>query len=230
MMRPWLSGHRAERHAVELRLPWWAALSCVILSAYGCVGLVAADRNELSGLKNEPSIPVVCHRPQDLFVSMAGVGGKKMIREYGLQDPALRLRDRLISALATDLGIRGFDVAPEPLENDDFDTVRARFPRRVVLDFKTTLWTLFPSKGIAFSSDYMVLYGVRARLLRTEDGKIMWEGQCQTERNQSADRSWDDLTANGAALLKARLYEIADACAERLRAQLLAGDKEITVK
>jgi hypothetical protein len=156
--------------------------------------------------------------------------GKKMIRDYGLHDPSLRVRDRLISVLQHELGLSRFDVVPDLLENDSLDATRARFPKRLVLDFKTDAWGLFPIGELFAPGQRRLFYSMRARLLRGDATGVIWQGLCATETDRSAARHWTDLIANEGALLRARLQEIADACAERLRAQMLTGDKEVTVK
>jgi len=204
---------------------------------------MALDRNELNRLKDEPSIAVVYYRAPDFIVAIpeasslfvggpiymatAKSAGERMIRKYELQDPTLRVRDSLISALAAELNVKSFEVAPEPLENDNLDTISARFPKRLVLDFKTALWTLMTSEPL--SDKRRLFYEVRARLLRTEDGTLVSRAHCMY-RARPMPEGWDDLTANGGALLKARLEQAADACAARLRSQMLTGDKETLVK
>jgi len=235
--------HGVERQAVRTRFLRYPAVACVTLLAYGCVTPMALDRNELNRLKDEPSIAVVYYRAPDFIVaipeasSLFGGGyiymataksaGERMIRKYGLQDPTLRVRDVLISALAAEPNVKGFEVAPEPLEDDNLDTIRARFPKRLVLDFKADLWTLQTSEPL--SEQRRLFYYVRARLLRTEDGTLISRGYC-TYRARPMPEGWDDLTANGGALLKARLEQAADACAAWLRSQMLTGDKETSVK
>lgn len=220
-----------------------AALAWVTLLASGCVSVVLVDRSELDRLKNEPPIAVVRYRAPDFFVRIpegsypfvggyvylatAKDAGNKMVGEYGLTDPSLRIRDRLLSTLAGDLDLKSFDVVPDPLESDSLGSIRARFPNRLVLDLKTDFWTLH---GSVLSSRRRLVSLVRARLIRTAGDKVVWEGWCGAGQDESASRSFAEFTADNGALLRARLDEVADACTELLRAQLLRGEKEVRVK
>jgi hypothetical protein len=220
-----------------------AALAWVTLLASGCVSGAPVDRSELDRLKNEPPITVVRYRTPDFFVRIpegsypfvggyvylatARDAGNKMIGEYGLTDPSLSIRDRLLSALAGDLDIKAFDVVPDPLESDSLGAIRSRFPNRVVLDLKTDFWTLH---GSVLSSQRRLAYLVRARLIRTAGDKVVWEGWCGTGQDESTSRTFAEFTADNGALLKARLDEVAGACTALLRAQLLRREKEVRVK
>ncbi len=204
---------------------------------------MAADRAELNLLKNGPVVHAIHYQPPPfivrvpegsypvvggyIYLATGAEAGHKLIAAYSLQDPSLRVRDQLLRTFAGDLGIVAQQPEQDDLEHDDLDTLRARFPAAVVLDFKTTLWTL---QHVLFESGHRFLFQMRARLLRTSDGKVLWQGYCMFHPGETANVEWEQLNADHGAILKIKMQEAADACSDRLRAQLLDGSDEIRVK
>ncbi|MDC4203786.1 MAG: hypothetical protein MPW17_19365 [Candidatus Manganitrophus sp.] len=80
--------------------------------------------------------------------------------------------------------------------------------------------------------DYDVVYSVNASLVRLEDVRFLWSGDCTFHGLNAPGRSaksWDELTADNGALLKARLDAGRAICVRELLAQFL-GKEETEIK
>jgi hypothetical protein len=95
---------------------------------------------------------------------------------------------------------------------DDLSAVKTAYPGRWLFDFKTMGW------GSAAEGD--VEFTVRARLIRSDDAKIVWQGLCKYETH---DAKGELLTARNAALLKKKLQAGVSPCARQLWSQFLSG-------
>jgi hypothetical protein len=209
-----------------------------LLVGLGCAGtksvpLAAADRAQIA---QAPALHGVARTPEPFSVRtpgsaaaggggvLGGLGsltlfqqkGEAMRSQYGLADPALRVAEQLGAALREEAGAPPLGLAKEPVTTDDPHAIAARFGSGVVLDVRTEYWEVlyYPTDW----SHYRLLYRASARLLEAPAGRVLWQGECETESG-AADGSptLEALEANGAALLKSLLDAAADECASRLR-------------
>jgi hypothetical protein len=211
-------------------------LVALFLFLSGCApALIQPDKEELSRLSNQADFHVVHYPPSSFSVrtpgkAMIGGGGAlgamlslglyesagdKMASEYTLKDPALRLQSQFLPSLEKDSGIKNIRIAQEPPSGESIEELRRTFGKGMVLDFKTTQWLLFyyPTDW----SHYRIAYSARGRLVRLEEPKIIWQGTCEViGQDPKTSPTMDELVANNGALLKQKINEAADACAEQL--------------
>lgn len=143
-----------------------------------------------------------------------------MANEYALEDPALRLQSRFLSSLEKELGIKDIRIFQKSPSGESIDELKGMIGKGMVLDFKTTQWMLFyyPTDW----SHYRIAYAARGRLVRLEEPKIIWQGTCEfIGQDPKTSPTMAELVANNGALLKQRINEAADACAEQLWSHFL---------
>jgi hypothetical protein len=146
---------------------------------------------------------------------MFEAAGDKMTKEYGLADPAAVVQERFVAALGQDPGISNIQGVEETPGTDDMAELRRVAGQGLVFDFKTTQWMLYyyPTDW----SHYRIAYSARGRLVRLADSTVMWQGTCEVIGQAPASSpTMDALTANNGALLKAKINEAAEACAQQL--------------
>jgi hypothetical protein len=203
-------------------------IAASIVGLAGCVGpqvrLAEQDRRALS---DAPQIHVVHYVMRGAFLSestgrrvagvifsplvavVAGIGdGDALHRNLGLEDPVLRVRDRLAGALSKDFKLANVRLVEEPAQSDQIDELRARFQTGLILDVRTTGWGVDNDRA---------KYAARARLLRLADSTLLWQGNCE----HVADKELPSpervaLVADNGALLKAKLLRAAERCADQL--------------
>jgi hypothetical protein len=193
--------------------------SLLIVSMTGCaVPLVHEDRVSLS---SQPKIHSVHHRPAAGFVvreptvvaaptdtpANPTVGERSRLQRVLPEDPAPRVKSRLVGALQANLNLTNVHTVPSPLENDDVNTLKDAFETGVVLDVRTMKWG---------GDDSRVSYYARARMVRLEDSTVLWKAACSAR------------SANGEGSLEVNLLKAADDCAAQLSARLL-GKKYMPV-
>jgi ABC-type uncharacterized transport system auxiliary subunit len=198
----------------------------------GCVGqqtrLTQADRLSLA---SQPQVHAVHHvLPRAFAVRSTGhrvfmalgtpfivvpmvAEGMAMQRDLKLQDPAPRVKDRLAGALQANLQLANLRIVPEAVRTDELELLKQLFHTGVVLDVRTSDWGIDNNRA---------KYSGRARLVRLADAAILWQGTCEAVAGKdqpSPER--EALVANEGRLLKRRLLEAADGCAEQLAGWIL---------
>lgn len=229
--------------AVQFTRMWLVLI--IFLLMYGCAPtLIQMHPEELSHLKNQSDIQAVHYSPSPFSIRtpgkvMAGGGGilgsmfslslfesagGKMAKEYTLEDPALRVQNRFLSSLKQDLGITNIRIVQESPSNDSIDELKRTVGKGMVFDFKTTAWTLlyYPFDW----THYRISYEARARLIRLENSRIAWQGNCEfIGEDPKTSPTMDELKANNGAVLKTMLSEAADTCAEELLSQFFGKER-----
>lgn len=203
------------------------------------------EKAEMPNFKEQPNIFVVRYEPepfqvetergiaQGLIPALIGeaIGqyvdrrkGETITKKYSLQDPSLQVKTRFVSVLTADLGLTTIRRVEQPFPKDDTSNLRGALGTGVVIDFKTTKWSYFlnlPGEGIQFmpKSRYGVKYDVRARLIRLDDAKILWEAVCQYWEDPKRSVLLEELEANNGAILKTKFSEAAEFCFNGFRTQ-----------
>ena len=147
--------------------------------------------------------------------------GNKLIREHGIEDPALYIG----KALAVELQDR-YDarLSPKgaPTASDEVEeVVKGANGADLVLDVRTLNWSFmyFPTSW----GRYRVIYSARLRLVDAKDGKVLAEGGCARVPDQADNApSYEELMANSAARLKQELRIAAEHCISEFRSKTLA--------
>lgn len=193
--------------------------------------------------------------------------GDRVRREYSIEDPVVTVKARFLDALSTKLEFTNLHSISEAAIRYEPYQLADSFGAGVALDFITAFWVLSREPWTnPFAADRFYLrYAVEARLLRlgasqyhgepqspavarllrSEDSKILWQGACSS---MGADLTYtmktlqqlshgiipiqggqpsqgrqhhtlEEWTENNGALLKGRLNEVADACAKALLAE-----------
>lgn len=207
--------------------------------------LVSMDRSELEQLKHQPLIHVVHYSSPSLIartpstdvglavggilgagvtIAMAQAEGEKLKKQCSLEDPSIRVRERVIESLSRETGVKNFRLVPERMESEELDALKSKIENALVMDFKTHHWTLAVKPWTRWTtSRYYVVYSIRARLIRQQDSKVMWVGYSHFDENESLSTSstWDELTEKDCTLLKAKFGQAADTSAQQLADQFL---------
>jgi hypothetical protein len=147
--------------------------------------------------------------------------GNKLVKENGIEDPALYIAQTLVADLQGRYNTR---LSPKgaPVASDDVaDLVKNANGSDVVLDVRTINWSFvyFPlSLG-----KYRVIYSARLRLVDAKSGRVLAEGGCHRVPEQTAQSpTYGELLANSAARLKQELRTAADFCISEFKTKTLA--------
>jgi len=139
--------------------------------------------------------------------------GMAMQRDLKLEDPAPRVKDRLAGALQANLKLANLHFVPQAVQADELELLQKLFHTGMVLDVRTSAWGIDNNRA---------KYSARARLVRLADAAILWQGTCEAVAGKgqpSPERK--ALVADEGALLKMKLLEAADGCAEQLAGWIL---------
>jgi hypothetical protein len=203
----------------------------VVAFVAGCAGpQMRLAQDDRKALADAPQIHLVHQAPMRIFTIegraqnaalffggiigvMANVNNSMALQsELKLEDPVLRVKQRMAAALTGELGLRNVRVVEELMASDQVDELRGKLESGLVLDVRTIEWGLHNDRA---------RYAGRARLLRLADSTLLWQANCEhvvDEDKESPTR--DALVANEGALLKANLVEAAERCADHLAVSL----------
>jgi hypothetical protein len=147
--------------------------------------------------------------------------GNKIIKENGVEDPAMYIAHILASDLEgrynTKLSPKGAPVASDEVA----DLVKNANGSDLVLDIRTINWSFvyFPTSW----GKYRVIYSARLRLVDAKSGRVLAEGGCHRVPEQSAQApSYGELLADSAARLKQELKTAAEFCISEFKTKTLA--------
>jgi hypothetical protein len=217
----------------RLTLLCLAALSLIS----GCATTVSLSESERASLKNNTApIQTLLYTSlgsNGLMVTtystaMAGPGsaylavknGKEWTQENNIPHPMIAVRDQLIGKFKSDLGVYRFKHLDTTLDigEESPEKLKTRLGNGIVMDFTGTYQVIY---YLSAASKYHMYFNGRARLVRLDDGKIMWIGNCRTDIEDPDNKpSIDDLSANQAARLKQWLGRGAAECSKQLTDQL----------
>ena len=153
----------------------------------------------------------------DVFRSLA------IQKNLDLQDPVIHVKDRLIATLQRDIGLKNLRAVPDVTSDGTIDTFKERYPSGAVLELRTYGW------GMEYDR---AKYAASAYLTNLADSKLLWSTTCEwvilDEAKPGPDNAMDGgelrqaLYANNGALLKAKLREAAEICADQIVARLMS--------
>jgi hypothetical protein len=226
-----------------LRIPLIIIFAALTVMVSGCArSTVGLKPQDVAELKTVSEIPAVHGQPPTFRVvgrgsmlapamfgivgglvaeSMARSEGKDLVKEYGLGDPAGRIKERLAAALAERLALDNVRTVSAPVEDIDVKTLRSAFKEPVVLAVQTDQWSL---TSVDLSSHYGVTYAATARIVKTTDGTVLSKANCRLGGKEFAKLTMNELRADNAAQLKTRLGQTADLCVQRLIGELLSRE------
>lgn len=155
--------------------------------------------------------------PGSVYVALKN--GKEWTQENNISHPMAAVRDRLTGKLKSEMGLYSFKHLETTVDigEDSVDKLKARFGSGLIMDFSGGYQVIY---YLTSPSSYHMYFNGRARLVRLEDGKIMWAGNCRTDVEDPDNKpTIDDLRANQAARLKQWLDRGAAECSKQLTDQ-----------
>ncbi|HWR87505.1 MAG TPA: hypothetical protein VN277_03690 [Acidiferrobacterales bacterium] len=202
----------------------------------GCATTVSLNESERASLKsNAAPIQTLLYTSlgsnglaiTTYGTAMAGPGsvyvavknGKEWAQENNIPHPMVAVRDQLVGKLKSDLSVYSFKHLDATLDigEESPEKLKARLGNGLVMDFTGTYQVIY---YLAAASKYHMYFNGRARLVRLDDGKVMWVGNCRTDIEDPDNKpSIDDLRANQAARLKQWLGRGAAECGKQLTDQ-----------
>jgi hypothetical protein len=212
-----------------------APLLAATALAIACARPVAMAPAGLEWLKGDKDIPVVYRTTKPPWVDCPGNFGvdtwkkdaelwetvqeqrTESLRKAPPVDPALATADRFVLLARATPSLPALRGRPLPTETADAEALSKRFGTTPVLVLETTRWVLV---GCFFT--YQPWYNVRATLLETWSGNVLWRDACGGlyPPDLTADASPAELEANGKALYSALLQARAGRCASELMTRL----------
>lgn len=155
--------------------------------------------------------------------------GAKFISASQLTDPITLVETRFLIAWQRELGLMTIP-APQLITNDSIRNLQKQLGADYVVDFKTERWSIDPIISGGLSSEpiaYRTAYTGRARLIRLNDEKIVWEGTCKYEKDDSVTPKltpYDITGGDQGVAVKASIQVLADTCADYLWRQFFGRE------
>lgn len=145
--------------------------------------------------------------------------GRQLVTEYHLEDPMPKIKQSLLNNLTRRQSFHNFKSLDEELPSDDLDALKKKLQKGLVLDFKTTAWSLNPAGSLS-QNTYRVHYAGRARLIRLPEGTVEWQSVCETDgKIEDSAPTLLQAVANSGAFLKSQLNSASESCVSQLELQ-----------
>jgi hypothetical protein len=126
--------------------------------------------------------------------------GNRLVKDFGLRDPANQLSASLAASLTSHNGMR--TGTPDSAD--------------LLLDVRTINWDFRPYRNDP--DNLYVVYAARVSLVDQRSGSVLAAGKCRSRRDAEGDSATlDQLLAEGARRLQNELREAAEECAQRVR-------------
>jgi hypothetical protein len=180
-------------------------------------------------VRGAPTFLVIMAGERAGVIAMS-VAGQRLVRDYAIGDPALKIARELGDHLTQDYGLR--PSAPvlvdddrtakqAPLFNGPTQIDQANPAADLVLVVWTSNWNIEP-----FTSEdpmYRVRYLVNIRLIDAKVDVVIAEGTCRSvSEDESLAPTYDKLLADHARRLKDELDGAAEYCVEDFRSRILS--------
>ena len=220
------------------------ALSLLVSACAATTPPQQISAEDLARIRQGPPITAVVYQPPPQFLHstafttglvmvpiVGGVAEMQAVSEAGAQttrgielvNPSIRVRDKFVEGIASELGV------PQPtVRNDvnlaDIEHLRTAIGSGLVLEFRTVSWGIGTYRANPFRQDrFQVNINVRARLINPGEQKIIWEYVHGVFSRDTA--TVQQLQQNDGTLLKRWLAEASDRCATDLVAKFSARGK-----
>jgi hypothetical protein len=223
---------------------WPAAVVALALLAGCAPRAVRLAPEDLAALSATPAVTIARARPPAFAVespgntaigSVSGVSGGAIVfagrgagsrpieDEYGLDDPAIAVRDKVVAALAFEAGVKAAPTEALVPPEERADAVLAAAGREGwALDVTTVQWGLAADPKLW--TRYRVTLEARGRIIDLAKGRVAWQAVCDgTDLDAPIGSTIPELTARDGEALKKRLAAAADRCGEALVDQLFSG-------
>lgn len=212
------------------RFVWLA----VVFALVGCAGTqsVPIDKSALPGLTGK-SLAVVNHEQPSflamtstkgafavLGVAAAATAGNQLVKDKGINDPALAIGQQLAQELNNRFALTFDEEAPKMADSTNLKTVAQVAGTDYALDMQTLGWS-FIYDGFNFS-EYIVGYSAKLKLIDVPSQKVISSGFCayDTKKAGKPNVSYETLMANDAAYIKQVMGDATSFCVDKFKTEL----------
>ena len=196
------------------------AVAAIAAMLVGCAPVPTKSINSTAGLQGK-RLAVTSHPIADFSAGTAGKAmfahgrcqstmihaGNEMVRQDQIEDPAIRIGQRLSTDLAKTQGVIVLPPNGLVASSDDPAALIKTYPGAdLLLDVKTYAWSYvyYPTKW----GSYRVNVDANVRLLDGKTGEVIAQQTCKIDpTDPNNPPSLDALRANQSALLKQLLHE-----------------------
>jgi hypothetical protein len=150
--------------------------------------------------------------------------GNSLVAEDGIEDPAGAIGEQLRQALVVKHGLVAAAGTGPVADTTDTAKLAALYSSAdYVLDVQTINWSFVYQPHLG-TQHFRVIYSVKVRLIDTHKANLLAEAFCvRKDDNDTNPPTYDELLANHAEILKAKLREHANDCVGELKQKLLGS-------
>ena len=150
--------------------------------------------------------------------------GNKIVAENAIEDPANAMGEQLRQALMEKDGLVSATGQESLATTTDTAKLATQYAYAdYVLDVQTINWSFIYRPNLG-TQHYRVIYSVKVRLIDTHKASLLAEGFCvRKDDNDPNPPTHDELLANHAEILKAKLKADASECVGELKQKILGS-------
>jgi len=208
----------------------WSVAGCVstrTTSLDGAQGHALQGKSLALTTRAKPAFSAMT--PGKAMFGLIGAGamisaGNRIVADNDIADPAAMIGDQLRQALVERLGFVAATGGGAQVDTTDPALLASLYPGAdFLLDVQTVNWSFVYRPGIG-TQHYRVIYSVKVRLVDSHAKSLRAEAFCV--RNDDGDANpptHDELLADHAKILKARLAAHASECVGELKQKVLGS-------
>lgn len=217
-----------------MKMKFVAFIACggLFLGLAGCASApINMTPHEMHSLKSIPKIVAIHHGPSAPAVT-TGSGvlaadltfglsvreeGPKIVKKYGIKDPVVMVEKDFLQGVMKQEHFHNLYIQKKMVSYNKTSVadLQKRFKKGYYLQFIPGQWDVI--YYMTNWSHYHMYFGVRARLVDLNDGKVLWNAGCSAPQDDGDNApTIDQLWANDGALLKHWTYTSARECAAQL--------------
>ena len=143
--------------------------------------------------------------------------GKKLVHKFKIKDPGLQVKEKFLMQVNKGSKIAIFNNDKQSLTHEEstINEMKAKYKRGFLLKFHSYWWEIwyYPSNF----SRYQMWFQTKAELIRLNDSKVLWKGDCRADQADiETAPTLDELIADNSAVLQKWIDDSTSQCAKQL--------------
>lgn len=149
--------------------------------------------------------------------------GQKMMKKYDIPNPSRTIRDRFLRQIKREGNIKKFVGHNTPADyktERKTEDLQAKYKTGVVLQIMPRTFQIwyYPTNW----NRYQLWFKAWAQVVRLDDGKILWKGNCSADQKDKASApTMKELTADNSVVLKNWVDKATRECSDQLAKSFL---------
>ncbi len=173
---------------------------------------------------HQNTVQPVLKTPMGVVVSKLTFGmsealstGQNLARKFKIKDPGQMVKERFLMQVNRGAKIANFynDRQPVTYYDSSVEMMKKRYKSGLILKINAHWWEIwyYPDDF----SHYQMWFQASAELVRLDDAKVLWKGDCRADqKDKKSSPTLDELIADNSKVLQRWVDDATNQCADQL--------------